>query len=398
MHATNLIHANLGVACQSIHRTRFNALLTATAAALGGQTTSVTGLGRASKRQITEKASIKQMDRLVGNPRMHREAMTVYQAMTHWLLGQEERPVILVDWSPVAVDESIHVLRASVPVGGQGRTLYQECHPQAKYANRQIQEDFLKHLWEVLPAGVCPVIVTDAGFKKPWFRAVEALGWDWVGRARGLVKMTRPGENTWLNTRELGCLLDENQPTYMGAFAMTRTSSLMCQVYGLRKSLQGRIHATRTGQRAQSGKSRAHADGKREPWVIATSLPGGSKITDRVMALYSLRMQIEEDFRASKNEHYGLGVNRSRSRSAQRFDVLLLIAALASFAAWLVGLAAEHEGRHRHYQPNTSKRRVLSHFFLGLKVLQRESARIIDDTLQRIRSRIRAAFAAEIPA
>ncbi|ANB02144.1 hypothetical protein [Ectothiorhodospira sp. BSL-9] len=45
MHATDLIHANLGVACQSIHRTRFNALLTATAAALDGQTTSVTGLG-----------------------------------------------------------------------------------------------------------------------------------------------------------------------------------------------------------------------------------------------------------------------------------------------------------------------------------------------------------------
>jgi hypothetical protein len=58
MHATDLIHANLGVACQSIHRTRFNALLTAVAAALAGQTTSVTGLGRSSQRQITEKASI----------------------------------------------------------------------------------------------------------------------------------------------------------------------------------------------------------------------------------------------------------------------------------------------------------------------------------------------------
>ncbi|MCG5496008.1 hypothetical protein LPW31_15780 [Ectothiorhodospira variabilis] len=53
----------MGVACQYIHRTRFNALLTATAAALDGQTTSVTGLGRASRRPITEKASIKQMDR-----------------------------------------------------------------------------------------------------------------------------------------------------------------------------------------------------------------------------------------------------------------------------------------------------------------------------------------------
>ena len=129
MHATDLINANLGDACQPIHNSRFSSLLCAVEAALAGQTTSVTGLGRSSTRDITEKASIKQMDRLIGNPIMHSEAPIIYQAMTHWLIGQEDRPVILVDWSPVAVDESIHVLRASVPVGGQGRTLYQECHP-----------------------------------------------------------------------------------------------------------------------------------------------------------------------------------------------------------------------------------------------------------------------------
>ena len=27
-------------------------------------------------------------------------------------------------------------------------------------------------------------MVTDAGFRGPWFRDVEARGWDWVGRIR----------------------------------------------------------------------------------------------------------------------------------------------------------------------------------------------------------------------
>ena len=36
----------------------------------------------------------------------------------------------------------------------------------------------------VLPEGCRPIVVTDAGFRGPWFRDVEALGWDWVGRIR----------------------------------------------------------------------------------------------------------------------------------------------------------------------------------------------------------------------
>jgi hypothetical protein len=27
-------------------------------------------------------------------------------------------------------------------------------------------------------------VITDAGFRAPWFRAVEAMGWHWIGRVR----------------------------------------------------------------------------------------------------------------------------------------------------------------------------------------------------------------------
>ncbi|WP_157174481.1 hypothetical protein [Thiocystis violascens] len=42
-----------------------------------------------------------------------------------------------------------------------------------------------------------------------------------------------------------------------------------------------------------------------------------------------------------KNLHFGEGLERSRSRSAVRFAVLVLIASLAAFLFWLLGTAAE---------------------------------------------------------
>src|SRR5690349_23607647 len=47
-------------------------------------------------------------------------------------------------------------------------------------------------------------------------------------------------------------------------------------------------------------------------------------------------------------------------------NTMLLLAALASLVAWLVGLAARSVQAHRQLQANTERRReVLSNFFIG---------------------------------
>ncbi len=46
----------------------------------------------------------------------------------------------------------------------------------------------------MLPPHCRPILVTDAGFRTPWFKQVEALGWDWVGRIRNRHEVQRPGE------------------------------------------------------------------------------------------------------------------------------------------------------------------------------------------------------------
>lgn len=51
-------------------------------------------------------------------------------------------------------------------------------HPQKKLGNRAVQQRFLERLAQLLPAHVAPIIIADAGFKVPFYRAAERLGWD----------------------------------------------------------------------------------------------------------------------------------------------------------------------------------------------------------------------------
>jgi hypothetical protein len=101
------------------------------------------------------------------------------------LLRGRAEPLSVIDWSDLKADQSLHLLRASVPVGGRSLTLYEEVHPQGKLGNRQVQHRFLQRLAQMLPAAAEPIIVADSGFKVPFFREVEQLGWRWVGRVRG---------------------------------------------------------------------------------------------------------------------------------------------------------------------------------------------------------------------
>ena len=82
-------------------------------------------------------------------------------------------------------------------------------------------------------------------------------------------------------------------------------------------------------------------------------------------------MTIEETFRDNKNEHYGLVLSRNRSVQIHRIENLLLVAALAQIALYIIGEIAESKELQRHFQANTiRKRRVLSYGYLALRILQ----------------------------
>ena len=88
-----------------------------------------------------------------------------------------------------------------------------------------------------------------------------------------------------------------------------------------------------------------------------------------------MRMRIEETFRDVKNGRLGLGLQFAGSRSCERQNVLLLIAAIAMTATLLVGAAAEQLNMVRRLQANTiSHRRVLSLHHVGLLLLNEPTA------------------------
>jgi hypothetical protein len=129
MHATEMIDKTIGKACQSIHKVRFVVLKNAAEAATSSRCLSVTGLGRVVRAK-DEKVGIKRMDRLMGNCKLHTQLPTVYHAMARWRLNKDVRPNILVDWSTLKTDNSLHLLSASLPSLGQSLPLYtRRCIP-----------------------------------------------------------------------------------------------------------------------------------------------------------------------------------------------------------------------------------------------------------------------------
>ena len=93
------------------------------------------------------------------------------------------------------------------------------------------------------------------------------------------------------------------------------------------------------------------------------------------------RWGVEEAFRDLKSQHYGEGLERSRSRSAGRFTVLVLIASLAAFLLWLLGTAATHQGLDQHLRPGSRKRNAYSRLFLARLLLTLESCRDLIEEL-----------------
>ena len=373
MHATQVINTHLKKMCQVIHKKRMTALMSMIEACMQGKKLSVTGLGRSIKNAVYEKHNIKRADRLIGNPALNQERGILYRTMAKWIIGKQTQPVILVDWSDLSADRSYHLLRASLPVGGRALTLYDEAHPEKKLGNGNVEKRFLQRLKTLLPDACCPIIITDAGYRTPWFNAVQALGWDFVGRVGGHTMIKQQPEHDWTRIETLFDTAT-SRARYVGFIKIVKRNPTPCHAYLVKKKKQGRIKKTVFGKRCQMKHSESNAQRERTPWLIVTSLPGGKSITKRVMNLYKTRMQIEEGFRDFKNSRWGFSLDEAKVSTTYRYENLLLIGALATFAIWLTGKIAELKKLHRQYQANTIKtRNVLSTFYLGCRVLNKQA-------------------------
>ena len=182
MHALTILQRCIGPLLAGVHGARLAVLLEAVAATESGPRLTLTDIARRFAGGTDLRHRIKRADRLLGNRHLQSEARGIYGAVARMLLTGVAEPLIVIDWSDLKRDQSLHLLRASVPVGGRSLTLYEEVHAQRELGNRQVQHRFLQRLAQLLPATSAPIIVADAGFKVPFYREVERLGWRWVGR------------------------------------------------------------------------------------------------------------------------------------------------------------------------------------------------------------------------
>jgi hypothetical protein len=168
----------------SMHKVRRASLRVVLSSLLSGSQLSITALGRNIESKTTKKHQIQRSMRLCSNPHLYHEIGAIYSAMATRLIGQQTQSIILVDQSDLEPRKQHFLLRASVAIEGRLLTVLEEVHPSSRKEKPTVHKAFMQRLKALLPEGCQPTIVTDASFRVPWFRLIESLGWDYVGRVR----------------------------------------------------------------------------------------------------------------------------------------------------------------------------------------------------------------------
>src|SRR5262249_54110296 len=131
------------------------------------------------------------------------------------------------------------ILRASLVGEGRSITLYQEVYPLKDYDSDKAKQSFLRKLKKMVPESIKVILITDAGFRTPWFKLVKSFGWEFLGRVRGKVKVKLAKENWWKQVKSLFKHATQT-PKYLGEALMSTYHEFPVNLYIVKARLQGR--------------------------------------------------------------------------------------------------------------------------------------------------------------
>lgn len=380
MHVEQFLHNILSAV---MHLKRLTTLKALVITVLLNKKLSVTGLGRTMGGKALERSNIRRSDRFIGNLKLYEERDGIYTVIARLVVGDKKRPWIIVDWSQVP-NTNNYVLRAALVATGRALTIYEEVHPKKKENNHGVHKKFLTKLKKLLPTECRPILITDAGFHNPWFKAVQKLNWDYLGRVRGKKCYRILGEKGWNYCKDLFKKAN-SVGKYIGEVELCREGSLRTHFYLIKQKKQGRVRLNKLGKKGNHKKDKAYSASANEPWLLATSLGKGYSVAKRIFKIYFSRMQIEEGFRDLKSSKYGFSLEEAHSKDIARIEILLLIAMLASLIAWLTGWIGEKMQWQYQFQANSIKsKRILSLFFLGCQIIRKRLKIPIDKLLEAV--------------
>ena len=348
MHAGVIVARLIKPCLEGVHRKRSVALLRVTTGLLRGGVSSLSGIALWLSGNTGLKHRLKSVDRMLGNRALYEQRDELYGQVARLWLKDLARVLVVVDWSDLSKDQRWQCLRASVVVEGRSLTLYEQAHPQRNLGNPRVHREFLRRLARILPVGCRPILMTDAGFHAPWFKAVADRGWEFIGRIRGRNQLYLNDSQNWTAARELyaragpaACALGLGQyahsnPVPVRALLAKRPSKARhgLNIYGKKRRSRSSTKASRSA---------------REPWLLVCSPSLGHLQPQGIVALYAQRMRIEQSFRDTKNLRWGLGLEVSRSRGRLRMEMLLLIAHLAGLIQRLIGECAKQHQQELNF-------------------------------------------------
>jgi hypothetical protein len=324
---------------EDIHTKRVDSLANATLGVMTGASLGVALIGKslAQARGLLPKHAVKQVDRLLSNPRL--EAWDVFATWVPEMVGARLDVVVAMDWTDYDADGQATLALKLVTRHGRATPLvWLSVHKDdLKDARNDYEDASLRRLAEVLPDGVTATILADRGFADTkLFEFLTELGFGYVIRLRGNTKVsaadgtTRPAAN-WIGQGGRARKLSDAAVTE----ARRPVGAAVC----------------------------VHARDMKEPWCLVTS--NRDATAPQIIKLYSKRWGVEPGFRDTKDLRFGLGLCAVRIADPQRRDRLLLLNAFAVVLLTLLGAAGESLGMDRHLKSNTVKTRSHSLFRQG---------------------------------
>lgn len=161
--------------------------------------------------------------------------------------------------------------------------------------------------------------------------AVRQMGWHFVGRLRNKNLVLLENIETW----QLSSLFFKRatgKPAHLGHALLTEKEQVPVHIILYKGKNKNRHKRNLNKKISTGGMSKRYSNAAKEPWVLVTSLPQARNNPAHIVNIYRQRMRIEENFRDTKCSHYGQGLKHSLTKRPERMAILLLIAAITTFA------------------------------------------------------------------
>src|SRR5215208_773194 len=178
---------------EDIHTKRIASLANATLGVMTGASLGVALIGKslAQARGLLPKHAVKQVDRLLSNPRL--EAWDVFATWVPEMVGARTDVVVAMDWTDYDADGQATLALKRVTRHGRATPLvWLSVHKDdLRDARNDYEDAALRRLAEVLPDGVTATILADRGFADTkLFGFLDELGFDYVIRLKGNTKVS----------------------------------------------------------------------------------------------------------------------------------------------------------------------------------------------------------------